>query len=375
MLMPQDVFDAFRGCGVTFYSGVPDSLLKDICAYITDNTSAGEHIIAANEGAAIALAAGHYLATRNLPLVYFQNSGLGNAINPLLSLADPEVYSIPMLLLIGWRGEPGTKDEPQHVKQGRVMLGMLGAMEIPYVILDHDQVTACDQISTAAEIARSKETPYALVVRANTFAPYKLRYDVPTSYPLVREDAIKLLLPRLEPDAVIVSTTGKTSRELFEARAANAQGHQRDFLTVGSMGHCSQIALGMALMQRKRPIYCLDGDGAVLMHMGSLAIIGTHAPRNFKHIVINNGAHDSVGGQPTAGFKIDLPKIAIACGYRHATAVSEADDVIRALEALKHADGPALLEIRVNKGARKDLGRPTRTPRENRDDLMAWLQS
>lgn len=370
----EPTVDLLMSEGVSFFTGVPDSLLKDICAYITDTVGKGRHIIAANEGAAIGLAAGHYLATKELALVYLQNSGLGNAVNPLLSLADPEVYSIPMVLLIGWRGEPGVVDEPQHRKQGRIMCQMLDAMEVPYAVLERDASRAAAQIKEACTLAHSRQGPYALIVRAGTFGAYQLRTTLPNDYPHSREEAIKLVLERLGDDALVVSTTGKASREVFEYRAALGRGHARDFLTVGSMGHASQIALGVSLRQKGRPVYCLDGDGSLLMHMGSLAIVGAEAGPNYKHIVINNGAHESVGGQPTAGFGVDIPAIARACGYRLATRASRLDEIKDGVDRLAAVDGPALLEIRVNTGSRKDLGRPTQSPLENRDELMRWLE-
>lgn len=369
------VVDRLRSQGVSFFTGVPDSLLKDLCAYVTDDVEGSRHIIAANEGAAVALAAGHHLATAELSLVYLQNSGLGNVINPLLSLADPDVYSIPMVLLVGWRGEPGVKDEPQHKKQGRVMLPMLDAMGLPYAVLSRSWHEAEAQIDEACKTALNRQTPYTLVARAGTFAPYELRKRVSNEYPLTREQAIKRVLARVPEDAVIVSTTGKASREVFEHRVETGEGHARDFLTVGAMGHCSQIALGVSLRRPERPVYCLDGDGAVLMHMGSLAIIGAHAGSNYKHVVINNGAHESVGGQPTVAFGLDIPAIARACGYRHVARASTDDEIDESLTHLANVEGPALLEIRVNTGARADLGRPTKTPLENRNELMRWLAS
>jgi phosphonopyruvate decarboxylase len=373
VLDAKDTFELLKTNGVTFFTGVPDSLLKDFCAYVTDNSSADDHIISANEGGAIALAVGHYLSTREPALVYMQNSGFGNTLNPLLSLADPEVYSIPMLLMIGWRGEPGKKDEPQHVKQGRITLQLLEALEIPYRVLDASLEAAKRTVREACEVMRDKSCPYALVVQEGTFEPYTLKGEVKTAYPYNIEQAIQTIIDRLSPDDVIISTTGKTSREVFEYREALGQGHKSDFLTVGSMGHCSQIALGVALRRPDRNIYCLDGDGAVIMHMGGLALVGTQAPKNFKHIVINNGAHDSVGGQPTVGFDIDFAAIAKACGYKLAMKAETPEEINEAVSAVKASDGPSFLEIRVNKGARKDLGRPTTTPIENRDSLMALL--
>lgn len=373
MVSPKAFFDALVGNGVTFFTGVPDSLLKDFCAYVTDNAPKENHIIAANEGAAVALASGHTLATGKPALVYMQNSGLGNAVNPLLSLADKEVYSVPMLLMIGWRGEPGKKDEPQHVKQGRVMLKMLEAMEIPHVTIDATVADLKGTLEKAVAGAVAHGGPCALVISAGTFDKYVLKDEAAPAYALRREEAIQAVLETIGDEDVVVSTTGMASREVFELREHKNQGHRNDFLTVGAMGHCSQIALGIALERRDKNVYVLDGDGAVIMQMGSLAIIGTEAPANFKHILINNGAHDSVGGQPTSGFRVDFGTMAKACGYEVALIAESAEQIRDGIEALKQAQGPALLEIRVRKGARKDLGRPTTTPVENKKALMELL--
>ena len=374
MISPELFFDELKKEGITFFTGVPDSLLKDFCAYVTDNVPKDEHIINSNEGAAIALAAGYHLATGKYALVYMQNSGIGNAVNPLLSLADPEVYSIPMMLMIGWRGEPGVKDEPQHKKQGRVMQKMLEAMEIPYEIISSSSTDAGQIIKIASKTMKEKNCPVALIISDGAFEGYSLKKNIVSEYPLKREDAIKIILDNTNQEDVIVSTTGKTSREVFEYRKNNNnQSHGSDFLTVGSMGHCSQIALGIALKHKEKNVYVLDGDGAVLMQMGTLAILGSEASENFKHIIINNGAHDSVGGQPTAGFQIDIPAIAKACGYKISlTAVNEIQ-IMEEFCKLKQSKGPALLEIRVNKGARDDLGRPTKGPVENKKHFMNFL--
>lgn len=373
MISPGDFFEILKANGITFFTGVPDSLLKDFCAYVTDHSAKHDHIINSNEGAAIALASGHYIATGKPALVYMQNSGLGNAVNPLLSLADKEVYGIPMLLLIGWRGEPGKKDEPQHIKQGRVMLNMLDAMEIPYDVINASTGSIEEKIQKGCLHMIENNCPYAIIISAGTFEEYSLKSDYVTTYPLSREDAIKIILENLNEEDVIISTTGKTSREVFEYREKKIEGHQNDLLTVGSMGHCSQTALGIALKNKGKKVYVLDGDGAVIMQMGSLAITGTHAPENFKHIIINNGAHDSVGGQPTVGFQIDFSLIANACGYKLTLKAETEAQVKEELSKLKQSKGPSLLEIRVNKGARKDLGRPTLSPVENKKSLMEFL--
>jgi phosphonopyruvate decarboxylase len=376
MLSPELFFEILVKEDVNFFSGVPDSLLKNVCAYISDNTTDKNHIIAANEGNALSLGIGYHLATNKLPLIYMQNSGLGNIINPLLSLADPEVYSIPMLLLIGWRGEPNTKDEPQHKKQGRVTIDLLNSMEIPYQIITPEttNLEINKIIQEASMYAKINNRPYALVVRKGSFQDYKLKKDNSKGgYPLLREQAIKLIVNKLNKEDIVVSTTGVTSRELFEYREELGQSHEKDFLTVGGMGHANQIALGIALQKPDRNIFCFDGDGAILMHMGSLAINGSTKCKNFKHIVFNNGAHDSVGGQPTVGYKIDITAIAKASGYSKVLQANNEDEIKNSLEDIYKHDGMSLLEVRVNKGFRKDLIRPTTTPLNNKRALMKFI--
>ena len=371
MISPKLFIDTLVAHGVEFYAGVPDSLLKHVCAYIPDNLDERHHIIAANEGGAVALAAGYHLATGKVGCVYMQNSGEGNAVNPLASLVDGDVYNIPLLLVIGWRGRPGVHDEPQHVKQGKVTTGLLNVMGINYDVLSKEESTAVKQIDKAVAALRRNEV-YALVVEKDTFDGYTLQSKVSDTYSMSREEAIRTVAASIPADAVIVSTTGMISRELFEYRTAMGQNHERDFLTVGSMGHASQIALGIALAQPNRRVYCFDGDGASIMHMGNMAIVGSKAPGNLIHIVFNNGAHDSVGGQPTVGYEIDLVGVARAVRYRNATTVTDKAGLEKALADLDC--GPALLEVRVKKGNRKDLGRPTSTPKQNKEALMAFLQ-
>jgi len=373
MLNCEEFYSLLEKNNIDFFAGVPDSLLKDLCAYIINNTSEVKNIIAANEGNAIALAAGYHLATGKIALVYMQNSGQGNAINPLTSLIDGEIYAIPVLLFIGWRGEPGKKDEPQHIKQGKITISLLNTLGIPNKILPSNIEGVRKVLKTAINSMKKRSGPYALVVRKGTFETCKLKNKISSQFELSREDAIKLIVDNLGDKDIIVSTTGKTSRELYEYREELCQGHSKDFLTVGSMGHSSQIALAIALSKPSQKVYCLDGDGALIMHMGSLAIIGSKNPRNFKHIVLNNGSHDSVGGQPTAGLKIDIPSIAKACGYKTVLCAEKGLELEDKLNLLKSSDGPALLEIKVNKGARKDLGRPTSSPLENKKEFMRFL--
>ena len=376
MIRPEFFIEKLRENGIDCFAGVPDSLLKNICAYITDHCDAEHNIIAANEGAAVGLAAGHYLATGQPACVYMQNSGEGNIINPLASLTDPEVYNIPVLLLIGWRGRPGVHDEPQHVKQGKVTTGLLNTMGINFDVLSKEEDKAEKQIAKAIDALKKKDV-YALVIEKDTFEDYKLQNVEKNDLTMSREEAIQTVAAALGEKDCIVSTTGMISRELFEYRAAMNQGHERDFLTVGYMGHASQIALGIAMAKPDRKVWCFDGDGAAIMHMGSMAIVANKAPKNYVHVVFNNGAHDSVGGQPTVGLKIDLPAVAKAVGYKAAISVASKEELEKELSALNSQlstlGGPILIEVKVKKGNRKDLGRPTTTPIQNKEALMSFL--
>jgi phosphonopyruvate decarboxylase len=372
MISPQFFVNSLLEAGIDFFAGVPDSLLKNICAYLKDNVPEERNIIAANEGAAVGLAAGYHLATGQIPVVYMQNSGLGNTVNPLLSLTDEEVYNIPVLLLIGWRGEPGKHDEPQHVKQGKVTIPLLNAMGIRNMVMAAEESALATQLDEAVTYMNATQRSFAFLIQKGTFSDYQLQSSSPSPFTMSREEAIQTVAGSISDEAVIVSTTGMISRELFEYRAHNGMGHDSDFLTVGSMGHASQIALGIALQQPQRPVYCFDGDGATIMHMGSLGIIGSMAPKNYTHVVFNNGAHDSVGGQPTVGFRINIPMVASACGYRSVTSVDNIDALRAALQ--ESADGPRLIEVKVKRGARKDLGRPTTTPIQNKEALMEKLK-
>ncbi len=377
MIRPEFFVEKLRENGIDCFAGVPDSLLKNICAYITDHCDALHNIIAANEGAAVGLAAGHYLATGKPACVYMQNSGEGNIINPLASLTDQEVYNIPVLLLIGWRGRPGVHDEPQHVKQGKVTTGLLNVMGINYEVLSKEEDKAEKQIEKAIKALQNKEV-FALVIEKNTFEDYNLQSVEKNDLTMSREEAIQTVAAALGEKDCIVSTTGMISRELFEYRAAMNQGHERDFLTVGSMGHASQIALGIAMAKPDRKVWCFDGDGATIMHMGSMAIVAQKAPTNYIHVVFNNGAHDSVGGQPTVGLKIDFPAVAKAVGYKATIGVNSKAELEKELSTLNSqlstVGGPILLEVQVRKGNRKDLGRPTTTPIQNKEALMDFLK-
>jgi phosphonopyruvate decarboxylase len=331
-----------------------------------------EHVIAANEGGAFSIGIGYHLSTGKIPLVYLQNSGLGNLINPLLSISAKEVYSIPALLLIGWRGEPGVKDEPQHAKQGLVNESLLKSLDVPYIILDQHSDFKNDIKSLITKV-KKYSIPGAILVRKNTFSKYSYKWNGDEELELVREDALKIIIDQLSDSDVVISTTGKTSREVFEIRETNHQSHKTDFLTIGGMGHTSQIALGIAIQKLHSNVYCIDGDGSVIMHMGSLAIIGSSKLPNFKHIVLNNGSHESVGGQPTVARLINLERIAKDCGYAFSKSVRSMDRLKVEIKNLIDSTGPGFLEIMIKQGSRPDLGRPTIPPIENKKDYMNFL--
>lgn len=371
----ERLLEACASIGIDFYTGVPDSQLKGLCDTLYARHGVrGCHVVAANEGGAIGLAAGHYLAAGRPALVYMQNSGLGNAVNPLTSLMDGKVYGLPCLMVIGWRGEPGVHDEPQHVKQGEITLGQLELLDIPYFVLDQAMTDAAFDEAFAGLTARLKEGRcVAIVVRKGALTCDE-KPDYANGRTLTRERAAEILAAMAGEQDVFVSTTGKLSRELFEIRERCEQGHQKDFLTVGSMGHAGMIALGIALEKSSRRVWCLDGDGAALMHLGAMAVIGRRKPENMIHVVINNAAHETVGGMPVCEGAFDAARQARACGYPK---VYRAEDEVSLTAAVQEATTErclCLIEVMCAVGSRADLGRPTTTPKENRDALMAYLQ-
>lgn len=361
--------------GADFYTGVPDSQLKALCNYLmaTYGIDPKHHVIAANEGNCTALAAGYHLATGKVPVVYMQNSGEGNIINPVASLLNDKVYAIPVVFIVGWRGEPGIHDEPQHIYQGEVTVKLLEDMDIATFVIgkettDEETVAKMEEFKTL--LAAGKDVAFVIRKGALTDAP-KVEYKNDNT--MMREEIIQHIVKASGEDP-IVSTTGKASRELFETRVANGQSHKYDFLTVGSMGHSSSIALGVAINKPEQRIWCVDGDGAVLMHMGSMAVLGANKPKNLIHVVINNASHETVGGMPTVAASIDLVAIAKACGYPNAVCVDSFDALDRELEAAKARKALSFIEVKCSIGAREDLGRPTTTALENKQNFMEYLK-
>ena len=359
-----------------FYTGVPDSQIKALCNYLMNIYGIDEkhHLIAANEGNCAALAAGYHLATGKVPVVYMQNSGEGNIINPVASLLNDNVYAIPCIFVIGWRGQPGVHDEPQHIYQGQITCELLDLMAIENFFIDKD--TTVDELaeimSNYNDVLQSGRCVAFVIGKGALTYDEKVEYD--NDNEMVREEIIAHIV-NVTGDDPIVSTTGKASRELFEIREANNQSHKYDFLTVGSMGHTSSIALGVAINKPDRKVWCIDGDGSALMHMGSLAVVGDVSPDNLVHIVINNGAHETVGGMPTVAGNMDLVKIAEACGYSYAVSVDSFDDLDKELDKVKNMDKLSFIEVLCSIGARDDLGRPTTTALENKENFMNILHN
>ena len=356
MLDQARVFQCLRENGISFFTGVPDSYLNGFCSFALANCG-GRNVIAANEGNAIGIAAGHYFASREIPLVYMQNSGLGNAVNPLASLADEAVYAVPMLLLIGWRGQNGSEpNHPQHRLQGEITPAILESMHIPYYVLKDDLDDFSKKAARAAALCRKERRPFAMLAPKGVMAAAEKANETDACYPMCREEAIETILDKMPEDSVFVATTGRATRELFFLRERRGEVKSRDFLNVGAMGHASSVALGIALEKPRRNVVVLDGDAALIMHMGALTTTSKLEVPNLMHVVLNNGAHESVGGQPSAGYGIDFTAIAESCGYATVgKAVETKDELIAAIEALRGCGHASFIDCRIHKGLRGKL--------------------
>lgn len=370
MIRCEDLYQIMKRSDLTWFSGVPDSTFKEWMSFLNDRHGQGlTNRIAAIERDAIGWAAGYHVSTGKIGVVYMQNAGLGNVINPITSLADSEVYNIPMLLMIGWRGEPDKHDEPQHIKMGKITLPLLDVLGVKHSILPDNIEEAEKVIVEAKEYLEASKGIYALVVKKGTFEDYQGKEEK-QAYEMPREEAIKTIVDMMAGQEIIVSTTGKTSRELFEYREEKKAGHQNDFLMVGSMGLAASFGAETALQRPERKVFIFDGDGAMIMAAGVLSTIGYYAPRNLYHIVLDNESHDSTGGQPTTSQSVDFEKLALANGYQGAKAVKTREELKKALGEMKEKEGPQMLVVKVKKGARKDLGRPTTTPAEDKKAFM-----
>lgn len=358
MIDQKKIYDCLQKEGVDFITGVPDSLLNEFCLYVNSILTKKEHVIAANEGNAVALAAGHHIATGGIPLVYMQNSGIGNAMNPLLSLTNKDVYSIPMVLLIGWRGDPSVKDHAHHKKQGQLTPTLLDNADIPFKIIDENEQNTLDAAKWAVKTAKNISSPVALLAKKGVFEK-GIKKDLlaePSKFSMSRENAIKCTLECAPKDAICIATTGRATRELYELRNINGIAHDMDFLNVGAMGHASSISAGIALGAKKRIVICFDGDAAAVMHLGALTTTGLIGPKNFLHIVLNNGSHESVGGQPSVGFNVNLTAIAESAGYKTVGAAVDNENALKnAIIELTKNNGPAFIDAHIRKGIRKNI--------------------
>lgn len=373
MLNQNLFYQILKENGVNFFTGVPDSYLNGFCNYVLNHASECSNVIAANEGNAIGIAAGHYFATKQVPLVYMQNSGLGNAVNPLVSLVDKHVYAVPMLLLIGWRGQPGTCDWPQHELQGEITTGLLDIMHIPYVILEDNDEKIKSVLTNAINTAKESHKPFALIAPKGVMAGEKLN-NSDANYSMSREEAIEIVLNCMPENTVYSATTGRATRELFFLRERRKESRKNDFLNVGSMGHASSVALGIAMAKPDRPVVCFDGDSAAMMHLGALTMVSKYPASNFLHIVLNNGAHESVGGQPSAGQLIDFTKIAEACGYKTVGhPVTTKEELTASIETLLNEPQAGFIDVRIHKGLKGKLPPLDFSHREAIDELIREL--
>jgi len=373
MITCEELFNLFNKNDLTFFTGVPDSTFKGWMSFLEQNKGKKlTQIIAVNECEAVAIAAGYHLSTKKIAVVYLQNSGLGKTVNPLTSLCDPAVYSIPILLMIGWRGEPGTKDAYQHHKMGPMTIPLLELLDIPYEIIP-DDIKKLDKIlKKAKEYMEKNKRSFALVIRKNIFEEIDKQHEIKNGRPS-REEAIKTVLRYLDGDEIIVSTTGKISRELYENRS-NKEDCSHDFYNIGAMGCAQSIALGITLNKKNKKVFVFDGDGSVLMQMGALATIGYYSPENFYHIIFDNQAHDSTGGQLTCSSAICFDRVAQACNYKFVKIINDVKSIENSIIELKGKKGPSMLIIKVRRGSRKDLGRPTITPKEHKEKFMQYLR-
>ena len=356
----------------TFITGVPDSIFKHFLSALVQD-SRFQHVITNNEGEACALAAGYHLATGKIPVVYMQNSGLGNSINPLTSLIDAHIYSIPIVLLIAWRGRPGVPDEPQHVRMGAILPQLLSLLDIAYSVADSAEEKMAPIFQQADQHLTQQKKPYAILFPNHVFQVKTSRIETDAEIVLkghiVREQLLEWLIQHAQEDDVWVTTTGKTSRELYELRERYHQDHSRDFLTVGSMGCSASIALGIAMQCKHRRVILIDGDGACLMRMEALATIGHEAPQNFIHIVVDNNAYESTGSQKTLSDDVDLAGVANACRYYHSVTVHDLTAFYHAFMSVTR--GPTMIVAKTISYSRVDLGRPKTTPIENK---LAFMQ-
>jgi len=359
--------------GIEVITGVPDSTLKEFCDYINSQETGLAHYTAPNEGSAVGIAAGVYLSTGKPACVYMQNSGIGNAVNPITSIASAEVYNIPMFFIVGYRGALGLKDEPQHKFMGRITEKMLDCLEIEYKVIDND-ITELElkDVFSRIKYVLSNKKPFSLIIKKDTFEKSEsAKYA--NSYKLNREHVISEIVKRIKENDLVVSTTGKISREVYEQSNLILENHNQCFLTVGGMGHASMIAFGIAEKSPDKRVICLDGDGAALMHLGNLAFIGNRGIKNLVHICLNNDAHESVGGMPTAAPNFRYAETAKVCGYSDVFVIRTAEEFKGLMNYFHNLRKSTFIEIKVANESRDNLARPKESALDNATSFMNYI--
>ena len=339
----------------TFFTGVPDSVLKEL-SYTLQNKDKKEHIIATNEGTAVSIGIGHYLSTKEVPCVYMQNSGLSNALNPLLSIAHEKVYAIPLILIIGWRGSPRIKDEPQHNVKGKITESILKLLNIKYTILR--SINDLDKFEKQIKFSKKKNSIVACLIEQGTLEKIDRIKKNSDFYKLNKELFLKTLLQSLDKNTKVISSTGYNSRELMHIRSKYKIIKTKDFYMVGGMGHTSSVALGYSLTSKKK-IICIDGDGSFLMHLGAIKTAGTFANKNFKYILLNNNSHDSVGGQNTYANNINFEKLSKSLGFKKFYSIKNDKNLKKTIKTFLSDDTLSFLEVKVSNSKIKNLPRPT----------------
>lgn len=365
-LVVSEITRALKDNGVTSVTGVPCSVFKGLINEL-DVSSEFMHVIAPCEASALGIASGLYVSTQEVPLVYMQNSGLNNSLNALTSLTSPEVFGIPLLLFISWRGAPGIKDAVQHSVDGEILQPLLELLKVPYEVVEPSRFS--EQVKTMKELSLKTSSPVALIFRKNSIEGGSGTLE--EKYPLTREESLEILLKKLG-NTPLVTSTGKISREVYELRKKHGQDTNQDFRLVGSLGNASSLGLGLALGQN-RTIGIIDGDGSVLMRLGTLPTIGHYAPGNLIHIVLDNNSYQSTGIQKTVSDTLHWKNFAASCGYKESLVINDKF----ALEKLdlSYLESPCLLVIKVNNFSRKDLSRPAEAPKENKEGFMEFLTS
>ena len=352
MIKVDALINLLKKNNTNFFTGVPDSVLKELSSYLKNKRN---HIIATNEGAAVSIGIGHYLSTKKIPCIYMQNSGLSNALNPLISIAHKKVYSIPLILVIGWRGSPRIKDEPQHNVKGKITQQLLKLLNIKYTVLKSNKDFA--KFDKQIKYAKKSKSIVACLIERGTLQKIIKSNSKKDFYNLDKEFFLKKLLEELPSKSKVIASTGYNSRELMYLRKKFNFNNSKDFYMVGGMGHTSSVALGFSLSSKNKT-FCIDGDGSFLMHLGSIMTAGNFANKNFKYILLNNNTHDSVGGQSTNADNIDFDRLSKSLGFKKFYSIKKKQNLRKIIKNFIKINSPSFLEVKVTNSKIKKLPRP-----------------